>query len=412
VTDRRTFLAAAVAATLPALLRAEPPAGFKPFDDLMDGFLADNDIPGGSLAVSRNGRLVHARGYGLADRAGKRPVTADTRFRIASISKPVTAAAVLRLVDRGNFRLDDRLVDVLPVHPHVPAGGKPDARLKDVTVRHLLLHTAGWDRDKSGDPMFRPAAVAKAVGVEAPAGPLAVTRHALGLPLDFDPGTKFAYSNVGYCILGRLVEHHAGQPYEQYVREHVLAPLGITGMYCGRSLPRDRPAAESRYHEPDAGEKRSVVGPAGKVPWPDGGFYLEAMDAHGGWVSSAAELVRFADAFNDAEKCPILKPDSVRALFAPPEGAGKRYYGCGWSVVRVDGGRANAFHTGSLPGTSTLLVRRHDGLNWAVLFNTRNGGGDKEPSTKIDGPLHRAADAVKRWPEGDLYPGVLGGGAG
>ena len=158
----------------------------------------------------------------------------------------------------------------------------------------------------------------------------------------------------------------------------------------------------------------AVVGTIGeKVPVQYGGWYLEAMDSHGGWIASAIDLVRFADSFNDPERSPILKPNMMAQVFAPPAGAvghekgGKPkevYYACGWSVRRVGDRQMNTWHTGSLDGTSTLLVRRSDGLNWAVLFNTRSAGGKNEPSGLIDPLVHKAADQVKEWPKKDLYP--------
>jgi hypothetical protein len=139
-------------------------------------------------------------------------------------------------------------------------------------------------------------------------------------------------------------------------------------------------------------------------------FDAEAMDSHGGWLASAVDLVRLASAFDRPETCRILKADNVRTMFARPEGAaghepdGKpkaAYYGCGWMVRPVGAaGKANTWHAGGLDGTSTLLVRRHDGLAWAVLFNTQRGTlKDKDLAAAIDPLVHQAVDAVRRWPE-------------
>jgi CubicO group peptidase (beta-lactamase class C family) len=144
------------------------------------------------------------------------------------------------------------------------------------------------------------------------------------------------------------------------------------------------------------------------VPLPYGAWYLEAMDAHGGWISTAPDLVRFGSAFNQPDRCKILKADSIKTMFARPDGlaghtkdgkAKDSFYGCGWQVRTVGrDDRINTWHTGALDGTETLLVRRSDGLTWAVLFNTRNG-----LIAKIDPLLHQAADKVKRWPKRDLF---------
>jgi len=128
------------------------------FDDMMLGFLKEHQVPGAALAVTRHGRLVYSRGFGVADRDGMHAVTPAMLFRIASISKPITSAAILRLIEQGRLKLDDRAFAFLNMRP----GQKGDDRLNDVTVRHLLQHTGGWDRDKSFDPMFRSVAAAKA----------------------------------------------------------------------------------------------------------------------------------------------------------------------------------------------------------------------------------------------------------
>lgn len=387
------------------------------FDRLMARFVEEHKLPGAALAVSKNGRLVYARGFGYADKENHTSVGPDSLFRIASISKPFTAVAVLGLIERGKLKLDDKVFPLLKIEPRLEPGAKMDDRLNQVTVRELLNHTGGFDRNKSFDPMFRPIRIARALDRTPPAEPRDIIRYVLGQPLDFDPGERYAYSNFGYCVLGRVIEQVSGERYGAYVARHVLAPLGIKDMRLGHTLPAKRAPREVKYYEGDK-TVPAVVGVLGKqVPVPYGGWYLEAMDAHGGWLASAVDLTRFADAFNDPAHCKILKPASIAVMLAPPPGAAghkpdgavrQSYYGCGWQVVRVgNGGQRNAFHGGSLDGTSTLLVRRHDGLNWAVLFNTRNGGGKGTPGGMIDRLIHEAADEVKIWPDKDLYGKLL-----
>ena len=410
---RRRFLAATAAAFAlsPRGGRAAELPSLPSFDRAMEAFLAARGTPGGALAVVKDRRLVHARGYGWADVATKSPVQPASLFRIASLSKPFTAVAVLQLVERGKLRLDDRVFDLLGL---APTGPKPDARLRTITVRHCLQHTGGWDRDQSFDPMFRSSAIANATSTPAPASADAVIRYMTGQPLEFDPGTRYAYSNFGYCLLGRVLEKITGKTYATAVQETVLAPAGIKTMRLGRSLEAHRAAGEVRYSMPNGGEASSVF-PAqpGKVPWPYGGFHLEAMDAHGGWLASAVDLSRFAAALHDPEHSPLLKPATHRELHAPPPAPVARqpdgtlketYYACGWSVRPIVGrpGQANYWHTGSLPGTYTLLVRRWDGLSWVALFNQRST--DAKLDGEIDPALHRAADAVPAWPKEDLFP--------
>lgn len=383
-----------------------------PFDDLLTAFVAEQKIPGAAVAVARQGRLIYSRGFGLAEVETETAVEPTALFRIASISKPVTAIAVLQLVEQGKLGLDEPAFARLRDDDRFAPLSTPDPRAAMVTIRQLLRHTGGWDRDVSFDPMFRPIEIARTLNTNPPASPAEVIRYMGGQPLDFAPGERYAYSNYGYCVLGRLIEKISGQPYEAYVKEHVLKPLGITRMRLGKTLREGRAEGEVCYYEPRGKRARAVLGPdLGKdVPLPYGAWNLEAMDSHGGWIASAVDLVRFGSAFDNAERCPVLKAASIGEMIARPEGlaghdaAGKPkpfYYGLGWFMRPYSNGGVTYWHTGSLDGTSTILVRRYDGLTWAVLFNTRNGDPDKVPARLIDPLMHVAADKVESWPEGE-----------
>jgi N-acyl-D-amino-acid deacylase len=389
------------------------PKELKPFDDLLTSFMAERKVPGAALAVVKDGRLVLARGYGWADREAKEPVRPGSLFRIASLSKPITAAAVLHLAQSGKLPLEAKIFDVLELQRHAGPKDEVDPRLKQVTVRQLLQHTAGFDREKSFDPMFRSVQIAKQFGAPPPAGPADIVRYMTTRPLDFTPGERYAYSNFGYCLLGRAIEKVSGRGYEDYVREAVLKPLGMRRTRLGKTLRDARVEGEVTYYA-DGRQKPAVIGKVGQdVPLPYGAWYLEAMDAHGGWISSVVELARFAAAFDQPRHCPILSPESLASMLARPPGLARHeadgkpkdaYYACGWMVRPVgSAGKANHWHTGSLDGTATLMVRRHDGLCWVVLFNTRSGPDGKHLGQAIDVPLHAAADAVKTWPAVDLF---------
>jgi N-acyl-D-amino-acid deacylase len=148
------------------------------------------------------------------------------------------------------------------------------------------------------------------------------------------------------------------------------------------------------------------------VPSAYGGWNLEAMDSHGGWVASAVDLARFACAFDEPAKCKLLNESSVARMFARPSGLSNtsggtesaNFYSCGWSN-RLAGneGRIESSHTGSLPGTATLLVRRRDGRNFVVLFNARSSAEASHFGQAIQSGLAKAIDAIKQWPEIDLF---------
>jgi N-acyl-D-amino-acid deacylase len=395
------FSSGAIADEIPVTGPAVP--GLESFDKLMVNFLAAHDGVGAALAVTRNGRLVYARGFGWADRDAHIKAEPDSLFRIASLSKPITAAAVLQLCERGKLRLTDTPFTRLKIDPVLQPGSDADPRLAKITVLELLQHRGGFDRDKSPDPMFQSVDIARLCGVQSPAMQGDILRVMAGRPLDFDPGQRFAYSNFGYCVLGRLIESAGGDDYEKYLRKNIFGPMKIGHIQLGRTLLKDRAPGEVRYYTADDATGRSVFAPVGqKVPEPYGAWCVEAMDSHGGWIASAPELVKFASAWDDPDAEKVLSPKSVVTMFDRPPvlKPGAVWYGCGWEVRDVGRGRINTWHTGLLPGTSTLMVRRSDGLDWVVLFNQDRDKAGKILASEIDPLVHQAADKAKQWPVG------------
>ena len=363
------------------------------FDELMDRFVREQGVPGAGLAIAHRGQTRYARGFGLADRDTGALVRPTTRFRIASVSKPFTAVAILKLVEHGKLGIDD---PVLPLLGH-PA---KDPRWARITVRHCLQHRGGWERAISGDPISQTGKIFQTTGIPPPHHPSLIVRYMLRQPLDFDPGARMAYSNLGYLVLGRIIEKISGVDYEDHVRAAVLKPLGLNSMKLGKATWADREPDEARYHTRDNRKGLSLYDPFGQpVPVPYGTENFEGFEAHGGWIASATDLVRFADAFHDPAKSPLLKPETFALMQARPEGTagheedGKPkavYYGCGWMVRPVKDGQVNLWHAGLIAGSEALLVRRWDGWSWAVLFNSNGAIKHGTLAATIDPLLHRA----------------------
>lgn len=421
--DEQTRLAAAVFLAaiihLPTSFAEEGPsvaatgdtwAGAAPIDELMRSMIAEHQAVGIGVAVAKDGRLAYSRGFGFADRETKELVQPESLFRIASVSKPITAVAILRLVEQKTLSLDDKVFEVLGLGELVTDKGRFDARWKQVTIRHLLTHTGGWDRQASFDPMFQSVLMAVALGTKPPASARDIIRFMLGQPLDFDPGARYVYSNFGYNLLGRVLEKKTGKSYEAHIREDLLAPIGITSMRIGSSL--ETAPGEVHYHQDGPRAGLAVVGePLGRrVEVPYGTWYQESLDAHGGWIASAVDLVRFGCSLRHSPG-PLLKAETMDAMLAPPEGpighlsSGKvksGYYGLGWMVKRVDDGKGiNHSHNGSLPGTSTILLCSHDGFVWSVLFNSRTDDKGRELAPFVEAKMLEAIAQVKDWPEGE-----------
>ncbi len=382
-------------------------------DRVMASFLERHQVPGVSVAITDHGRLVHASGYGYADLAQRAPVMPTSLFRIASISKPITAVAIMKLIEQGKLKLDDKVFDVLPFEPHLREGKKVDERQREITIRHLLEHRGGWDRDLSFDAMFKAVEFAKLLGKEPPAGPAEIIKVMSGAPLDFTPGERYAYSNYGYCLLGRVIEKLTGQPYGESMTEQILKPMGIDEMKLGHTRLEQRQPNEVRYYDPFAGTSDFADDLDQRVPAAYGAWHLEAMDAHGAWLASATDLARFACAFDDPAKCPVMNAASIEAMFARPPGRaghdadGKplsQYYALGWQVnVNGDGEKIAMGHSGSLPGTNTRLRRQADGRHVVVLFNTRTSPLTGRVADAAMDEILAVLKSLEKWPEGDLF---------
>lgn len=396
------------------VMTGERDDNYAALDEVMQKFLAEHRAPGATLAITENGQLVYARGFGYADIGEKEQAVPTNLYRIASVSKPITGVATLQLVDEGKLDLDTPVFSILTEYePHLEQGAELDARQQDITIRQLLQHRGGWDRDESFDGMFQSVRFARALGTPSPAGHDEIIRSMLGLPLDFAPGERYAYSNYGYCLLGRVIEKLTGMPYEEYVREHVLAPIGVNDMVIGATHLDGRKQGEVRYYSPTVTRSVYAENLFQRVPAPYGAWYLESMDSHGAWIASAVDLVRFADALNDPKHCPLLKPESVTEILARPDGrAGydkqgnplDSYYGLGWQVICDEEGKPlYQQHGGALAGTNTKLVRRADGRNFAVLFNSRKTATSSNLVNDATGLLNAAIDKVPVATDTDLY---------
>lgn len=364
------------------------------FDTQLKGFMQARGVTAGQLAVTYKGRLVLARGYSTNEAVAVQPTSL---FRIASLSKSLTAAAILRLEQDGKLTLGSKVVDILGITAPV------DPRWSNITLRRLLQHLGGWDSAVSGDPNFKDATISQALGVPMELKHADVIKYMTSQKLDVAPGTKYAYSNFGYLLAGRVIEKVSGLSYEAYVQQKLLAPLKIKRMALGWSIAKH--SGEMAYDSQYTG--RTVLNTSGAtVAAPYGTFSMRTQDANGGWIASAPDLVRWAKMF-DAPGA-VLNSTSLGRVWAQPETGidpGGSYYGLGWSVRPVTSGGTgrNTWHTGSLPGTSTLLVRTYHGMSWAVLFNRRDDPSGKSYGD-IDPAMWTAAKGVTTWPTHDLFP--------
>ena len=387
----------------------QPAPGLESLDQTMRSLLTKYQIPGASLAVTSGGKLVFAHGYGYADTAAGTPVQPDSLFRMASISKTFTAIATLKLVEQGKLQLDQPAFALLPDLMPAP-NATLNPTLAKITIRELLNHTGGWDRAIVPDAMDRTLQEAQAVGAGSPATCDTAIRFMLGQPLQHAPGTVYAYSNFGYCVLGAIIQRVSGTTYEQYVRQNVLTPLGIQRAKIADSLLSDKVNGEVTYYDtPGAPLVANLYDPAGAhVPAPYGGHDFEAAFAAGGWVTTTIDLLRFINGIEGRRGGPLLSPATIQEMqVKAPAFTGSSFYGLGFNMAPS----VNGFiwtKDGGLPGTASYVYRQANGLCWAVVFNSRPSGavdGDSSDAFETDfvSTLKSVITAVQSWPAVDQF---------
>ena len=366
-------------------------------DSEVEAFLKRWKIEGASLAVTKNERLVYAKGFGIANTETGEEVKPGHLFRIASVSKLITAVAVMKLHEQGILDLDEHVFGKPGILNDSIFLNYEDPRVEEITVRDLLNHTAGWSR-YAGDPLFNPLYIAKKMHAQAPASLDLILEYTLSRKLNYDPGTRYSYSNLGYAILGRIIEVKSGMPYQDFVVMHIMKPLGIHDMHLGKSYYQEKYPNEVRYYNTGAElTTRAANGSGEMVPIYYGGNDMELLGPAGGWVASAPELIKFLTAIDGFDKQPdILSPETI-ADMSDPHVAGKGLYG--W---RGSDKYGTWWRTGYLSGSSALVVRQNDGINWVILLNT---------STYKQSRIHRyvssmmfgAINHVEVWPPMDLF---------
>jgi N-acyl-D-amino-acid deacylase len=329
-------------------------------------------VPGGQLAVTKDGKLVYSRAFGYADRDNKIPNLPTNMMRIASVSKSITGVAVMKLIQDGKIKLSDKALDIL--NDFVPPGGKVvDPRWYDITVEMLLEHLGGFSLENGDRQVTYLRKAADAFGTPRPATAKQIVEYGMGEMLDFTPGTQYVYSNFGYNILGRIIEKVSGKTYEEYVQDDILAPMGISDMQIAKTRRKDKLPNEVIYYGDEQYEPMWSVldDEVDQVNFPYGGdYFIEVMDAHGGWLTNAYDLTKFITSVNYATSRPhILTEETVKLMLAKPQFMADpnadHWYGKGWNND-VTGEWS---HAGALWGVSSFIIRYGNGVSVAVIFN-------------------------------------------
>ena len=366
------------------------------FDRIIRKFMQKWEIKGASFALMKDDRLIYSKGYGFADEEENVPMDVMHVFRIASISKLITAVAIMKLQEEGKLTLQDRVFGPEGILNDTIFSDIKDPRTTKITVENLLRHQGGFSI-AYGDPMFCPVEIARKMQVPPPADLNTMIRFVLSRRLGFTPGSGARYSNIGYGILSKVIEKVSGEDYELYVKRHILRPAGCFDLHLGKNLYDDKLPNEVKYYEVSNAEQIQACDGSGKlVARSNGGNNIEELYGAGGWVASPAELLRFLAVIDKDPGIPDLLSDaSIDYMTQEVPSA----YPIGWIETTS---RGEWFRSGTLAGTSALMKKQKDGYSWVFLTNTSSWKGSRFPHY-IDNAVRQAMASVHSWPERDLF---------
>lgn len=329
---------------------------FTELDDAITSKMTQYNIPGLSVAIVKNEKLVYIRSYGYADTQSNQIASNDDLYRIASVSKPITAIAILKLVQDGLITLDQKVFGTGSILGN-DYGSPPVGSNKDlITVRHLLDHKSGWTNSPN-DPMFTNISYTQSQ---------LITDIVTNRPLVYSPGSTYYYLNIGYCVLGRVIEKVTGNTYENYVKSSAIA-IGISNIKIGGNTLSERFPNEVKYYQTEFSPYAMNV---------------RRMDSHGGWIASCTDLARFIIRIDRNSSVPDIISTTLLNQF---------YFGYNWA------------HYGSLPGTSSILRRLNDTFSFVVLTNTRTESNPDLILNDLNSAVTGQINSRSIWPTYDLF---------
>ena len=346
-----------------SLVNSEVPE-LEAMDRRFEKFLRQWGIHGASLAITRNDSLVYVKGYGESD--SLEAIRPGTLFRLASVSKLLTATGIMLLEERDSLSLDNRIFGpdgILEDENY--ASFISDKRYYDITVNDLLRHTSGLS-SRGGDPLFPGKDfLLRHRWTHAPDRD-SLLRAILKSRLRRSPGTQAEYSNLGYLLASLVIEKITGEPYEQWMQANVLKPCGCIDFHIARNYETERLPGETKYycHSQDTLCPK-IDGSGELVPRCYGGSDVTALSGAGAWVASSAELARFVCCIDRLPEIPDLLEESGVCRMTLPTDVGT--FGLGWNDITENG---EWTRTGTLSSTSALIKVYPDGECWIMVTNT------------------------------------------
>ncbi len=342
-------------------------------DSIMQRYLKRWEIHGAQLAISRHDSLLYARGFGYADKDRKIPMEPSYIMRMASVSKLVTATGIMKLRDMGKIRLSDKVFGPKGIlNDTFYVNSIRDKRYFDITVEQLLRHKAGFT-NYAGDAIFSTRYIMQQNHLTTPPDHRTLLRIVLRRHLGYTPGTAQRYCNIGYTLLSLIIEKRTGMSYENFMQRYVLNPAGCYDFHIAGNYLKDRRKNETVYYMHSSSVPVPEFNNSGRmVVRCYGENDITTALGAGAWVASAAELCRLVASIDGDRIVPdVISPQAVKLM---TQEMPDHQFSLGWNFTPRN---RPWIRTGSLVGTSALVLRYPDGECWVFITNTSTWKGHK-----------------------------------
>lgn len=342
-------------------------------DSIMQRYLKRWEIHGAQLAISRHDSLLYARGFGYADKDRQIPMEPSYIMRMASVSKLVTATGIMKLRDMGKIRLSDKVFGPKGIlNDTFYVNSIRDKRYFDITVEQLLRHKAGFT-NYAGDAIFSTRYIMQQNHLTTPPDHRTLLRIVLRRHLGYTPGTAQRYCNIGYTLLSLIIKKRTGMSYENFMQRYVLNPAGCYDFHIAGNYLKDRRKNETVYYMHSSSVPVPEFNNSGRmVVRCYGENDITTALGAGAWVASAAELCRLVASIDGDRIVPdVISPQAVKLM---TQEMPDHQFSLGWNFTPRN---RPWIRTGSLVGTSALVLRYPDGECWVFITNTSTWKGHK-----------------------------------
>lgn len=342
-------------------------------DSIMQRYLKRWEIHGAQLAISRHDSLLYARGFGYADKDRQIPMEPSYIMRMASVSKLVTATGIMKLRDMGKIRLSDKVFGPKGIlNDTFYVNSIRDKRYFDITVEQLLRHKAGFT-NYAGDAIFSTRYIMQQNRLTTPPDHRTLLRIVLRRHLGYTPGAAQRYCNIGYTLLSLIIEKRTGMSYNDFMQRYVLNPAGCYDFHIAGNYLKDRRPNETVYYMHSSSVPVPEFNNSGRmVVRCYGENDITTALGAGAWVASAAELCRLVASIDGDRIVPdVISPQAVKLM---TQEMPDHQFSLGWNFTPHN---RPWIRTGSLVGTSALVLRYPDGECWVFITNTSTWKGHK-----------------------------------